>query len=208
MRYLHIRCLRSTQIIFHRGNTNNEHVTCLTNTVLPYVRATDHSSSIGILQLHLHSRKSNTKYSAGYMLSAEEQLEARSTERLFAYQISSSPTQQILQINPTSGRWQKEQEAPWIGDSLARSETDAEYSTLKFNYNVFLCSSCLFIKQVSSEGKQRNPLASHDKACLLLSGSSGFLYFIVWDWHRFPFFSLLYLHTTEQGTCNLSGVWI
>lgn len=149
MRYLHIHCLRSTQIIFQRGNTNNEHVTCLTNTILSQVRATDHSSSIGILQLHLHSRKSDTKYSAGYVLFAEEQLEARSTDWLFAYQISSSPMQQILQINPTSGRWQKEQEAPWIGDSLARSETDAEYSTLKFNYNAFLCSSCLFIKQVS-----------------------------------------------------------
>lgn len=47
-----------------------------------------------------------------------------------------------------------EPEAPWIEDSLARSETDAQYSTLKFNYNVFLCSSCLFIKQVSSEGKK------------------------------------------------------
>lgn len=175
MRYLHIHCLRSTQIIFQRGNTNNEHVTCLTNTVLSQVRATDHSSSIGILQLHLHSRKSDTKYSAGYVLFAEEQLEARSTDWLFAYQISSSPMQQILQINPTSGRWQKEQEAPWIGDSLARSETDAEYSTLKFNYNAFLCSSCLFIKQISSEGK-KNPQTSHDKACFHLSGSPEFLY--------------------------------
>lgn len=87
---------RSTQRTSDGRNNNIEHATCLTHTFLRYARATDHSSSTGILQVHWHSRRSNTKYFASYMLFLEEQLEARATVWLFAYLIGSSLIQQIL----------------------------------------------------------------------------------------------------------------
>lgn len=60
------------------------------------LRATDRNSSTGILQEHLHSRNSNTKYFAGYMLFLEEQLEARATICLFAYLINSRSWRLVL----------------------------------------------------------------------------------------------------------------
>lgn len=88
-----------------------------------------------------------------------------------------------------------EQEAPGIEDSLARSETDAQYSTLKFNYNVFLCSSCLFIKQVSSEGKKKNQKTQQS---LLSSNRITRAYLYILQYTRLAWAPLLFLASLKR----------
>lgn len=85
-----------------------------------------------------------------------------------------------------------EQEAPGIEDSLARSETDAQYSTLKFNYNVFLCSSCLFIKQVSSECKK------HTQQSLLSSDRITRAYLYILQYTQLAWAPLLFLASLKR----------
>lgn len=75
-----LSCLESTiQRTFGGESTDIEHVTCLAHKFLCYARATDQQQQHRDPTVHLHSRNSNVKCFAGYMLFLEEQLEARAT---------------------------------------------------------------------------------------------------------------------------------
>lgn len=64
---------------FPWGKYQHERVTSSAHEFLCYARATDQQEQHKDPTVHLHSRNSNVKCFAGYMLFLEEQLEARAT---------------------------------------------------------------------------------------------------------------------------------
>lgn len=162
------------------------------------MRTTDHNSSTGILQVHSHSRNSNTKYFTGYMLFLEELLEARATVWLFACLISSSPIQQIY---PTSGRWQNKRllEQGILGLEVKQMQNTPPWGLIA----MFSSTHLVYSLSESPQKAKRRSLLSPNKI------TRAYLYML---WYmsktetRSPYL-LVHLKTTKQELVhNFSGV--